>query len=102
MKSDGYIDFEWDSRKAASNAKKHGVAFEEALTVFSDPYARVIDDPDHSDYEERFVIIGLSVKANVLTVCHCLRREGSVIRIISARRATKAESERYWRYYRER
>lgn len=98
MIRDGYIDFDWDSRKAETNERKHGVDFVEASTVFSDPYARIIEDPDHSDYEERFVIIGLSSSARALTVCHCHRESGSVIRIISARRATRGEEGQYWRY----
>lgn len=97
MISDGYIRYEWDPDKAASNERKHGVTFAEASTVFGDPYARVIDDPDHSDDEERFVILGASLRANVLIVCHCYRSGGDSIRIISARKATKTESKAYWR-----
>jgi uncharacterized DUF497 family protein len=97
MISGGYIDFEWDPGKAASNERKHGVTFAEASTVFGDPYARVIDDPDHSDDEERFIILGASTRANVLIVCHCYRSGGDTIRIISARNATKTESKAYWR-----
>lgn len=102
MPTNDYIDFEWDENKASGNKKKHKVTFDEAATVFSDPYARLIDDPDHSDYEDRFVIIGLSMKANVLTVCHCYRSGGNTIRIISARKATKREAETYWRCSNER
>lgn len=102
MEKDGYLDFEWDNNKAASNELKHGATFNEAATVFSDPYARVIDDPDLSGNEERFVIIGLSMRANILTVCHCHRYQGHTIRIISARKATKTESRTYWRYSYER
>lgn len=101
MNSDAYIDFEWDLTKAEANIAKHGVEFEEAATVFGDPYARVVDDPDHSIDEERFIIIGMSLSARVLTVCHCYRGEGDVIRIISARKATKTESKQYWRYCHE-
>ena len=101
MLSEGYIDFEWDPNKAEISVAKHGVTFKEAATVFGDPYARVIDDPDHSLDEERFVIIGLSSRANVLTVCHCLRGKGSIIRIISARKATKNELRQYWRHCHE-
>lgn len=97
MISGGYIDFEWDSGKAASNERKHGVTFVEASTVFGDPYARVIDDPDHSDDEERCIILGASTRANILIVCHCHRGGGDTIRIISARKATKTESKAYWR-----
>lgn len=92
------IDFEWDGNKARANLLKHGVSFEEAATVFDDPCARIIADPDHSLDEERFVIMGLSIKARELVVCHCLRNSGSIVRIISARKATKAETRQYWRY----
>lgn len=92
------MNFEWDESKARTNVLKHGVTFDEACGVFDDPYARVIDDPDHSLEEERFVIIGLSLDAQVLTVCHCHRAQGLTIRIISARKATKNEERQYWRY----
>ncbi|MEE8682890.1 MAG: BrnT family toxin [Coriobacteriaceae bacterium] len=88
--------FEWDQTKAEINAEKHGVTFEEATTVFSDAYALVIDDPDHSEQEDRFVILGLALTAEVLVVCHCWR-DGKRIRIISARKATKREDGQYWR-----
>ena len=94
--------FEWDEKKADGNLRKHGVSFNEALTVFDDPYARILDDPDHSISEERFIIMGLSLKARLLIVCHCQRGNGEAIRIISARKATKTERESYWRFYRER
>ena len=89
--------FEWDERKAESNLLKHGVSFEEAREAFDDCWARVISDPEHSLEEERFVILGLSLRANVLIVCHCYRKKEEVIRIISARKATKRERETYWR-----
>lgn len=93
------FNFEWDPNKARANTIKHGVGFEEAMSVFDDPYARVIADPDHSIDEERFVILGLSMRARELVVCHCLRGPGNeVVRIISARRATKAEARQYWRH----
>ncbi len=95
------ISFEWDPNKAVSNVQKHGVSFEEASTVFADNYARVIADPDHSDDEERFIILGLSRNARVLTVCHCYRSSDEVVRIISARKATKHESSTYWRFCHE-
>ena len=95
------IDFEWDSEKAALNLAKHGVFFEDAMRVFFDPYARVFEDPDHSDTEERFIIVGMDLKARVLTVCHCLREECDIVRIISARKATKTEANEYWRYCHE-
>jgi len=89
------LTFEWDHRKAAANLKKHGIAFEEAQSVFFDERARLIDDPDHSEDEDRFVLLGLSSSLRMLLVCHCYRREGDVIRIISARKATARESKHY-------
>lgn len=89
------IRFEWDSNKNRTNQRKHGISFEEAETVFYDEEALVIDDPDHSEEEDRFVILGLSRKANLLVVCHCCRASETVIRIISARKATKTESSSY-------
>ena len=90
------LRFEWDEDKNRSNLKKHGVSFEEAATVFLDEEGILIPDPDHSDYEERFVLIGTSRKANLLTVVHCLREKETIIRIISARKATKNESRQYY------
>ena len=87
--------FEWDTNKAEINQKKHAIAFEEAKTVFEDPEALVIDDPDHSESEERFIILGFSIRANLLVVCHCYRESESVIRIISARKATVREAKQY-------
>ena len=89
------LTFEWDHRKAAANLKKHGIAFEEAQSVFFDERARLIDDPDHSEDEDRFVLLGFSSSLRMLLVCHCYRREGEVIRIISARQATAGESKHY-------
>ena len=89
------ITFEWDENKNTINKTKHGISFEEAKTVFYDPSALVIDDPDHSDYEDRFIILGLSAKTNLLVVCHCYRNDDETIRIISARKATKSESGQY-------
>lgn len=91
------IHFEWDSKKAGSNLKKHGVSFEEAQTVFDDDCARLIPDPDHSENEDRFVLLGMSCKLNVLVVVHC-ERSDSNIRIISARKATKPETNSYQEY----
>lgn len=93
------LQFEWDERKAESNLSKHGVSFEEAATAFDDVWARLMPDPDHSGDEERFVLLGMSIKARELVVCHCLRGiDRSVVRIISARRATASEEKQYWRY----
>ncbi|MCX7063261.1 MAG: BrnT family toxin [Proteobacteria bacterium] len=89
------LRFEWDGRRAASNAKKHVVTFEEARSVFFDERARLMSDPDHSDDEARFVLLGLSSSLRLLVVCHCHRSKDSVIRIISARRATPQESKFY-------
>jgi len=89
------LRFEWDERKAAANAKKHGVSFDEAKSVFVDEHAKLIDDPDHSEDEERFVLLGLSSALRMLLVCHCYRSEGNVIRIISARKANAKESKSY-------
>lgn len=90
------ITFDWDASKASSNKKKHGVSFEEAKTAFFDENALVIHDPEHSDDEERFVLLGVSTMTRVLVVCHCYRKQDSVIRIISARKATKKESSQYY------
>lgn len=87
--------FEWDDRKNASNRAKHGVSFEEASTVFTDEGALLLDDPDHSLVEERFILLGSSVMARTLVVSHCYRAAKSVIRIISARRANKKERAMY-------
>ena len=95
------LSVRWGPNKNATNIEKHGIAFEEASTVFDDVFARVISDPDHSDNEDRFIILGVSVKANVLIVCHCLRQSGRSIRIISARKATKKEESTYWRHRHE-
>ena len=89
------LRFEWDDRKATANAKKHGVSFEEAKSVFVDERAKLIDDPDHSEDEDRFVLLGLSSALRLLLVCHCYRSEGNVIRITSARKATAKESRSY-------
>ena len=93
----GNIEFAWDRHKARTNLVKHGVSFEEAQTVFLDENARLMDDPDHSEEEERFVLLGYSYKARCLIVCHGYRELDSVIRLISARRATAQEEEVYWR-----
>lgn len=87
--------FEWHDDKDRSNRHKHGVSFEEAISVFYDNNALLISDPDPYDMEERFVLIGLSAKIRVLVVCHCYREPDSVIRIISARKATQAERFKY-------
>ena len=90
-----HIQFEWDENKNIINQKKHKVSFEEAKTVFYDPAALIIHDPDHSEEEERFLIMGLSQTLNVLVVCHCYRENEEIIRIISARKADKDETRKY-------
>ena len=94
----GNIEFAWDRRKARSNLAKHSVSLDEARTVFLDESARLIDDPDHSEDEERFVLLGYSFQARCLIVSHCYRQSGSIIRLISARRAIAQEEEVYWRF----
>ena len=89
------IKFEWDLTKAATNFKRHGVSFEEAQSVFYDEFAVQFFDNDHSPDEERFLLLGMSTGARLLLVCHCEREAGHVIRIISARKATKRESAFY-------
>jgi uncharacterized DUF497 family protein len=92
------IAFAWDPRKARSNSLKHGISFDEAKTVFLDEYARLIDDPDHSHQEERFILLGYSLQARCLVVVHCYSESNEAIRLISARRATAQEEEMYWRF----
>ena len=87
------LRFEWDGRKALTNQVKHGVSFEEAMTVFSDPLARIFDDPDHSVVESREIIIGLSQKQRLLIVC--FTEHSDTVRIFSARKATKIERQDY-------
>ena len=89
------LKFEWDENKNILNQRKHNISFDEAATVFFDDLALVIPDPEHSETEERFIILGMSSRAHLLVVCHCLRESESVIRIISARKATKTESSFY-------
>ena len=89
------IGFDWDESKALLNKRKHGISFEEAVSVFYDEDALEFHDPDHSEEEDRFIMVGLSSKKRTLVVSHCVRA-GSVIRIISARKATKRETKKYW------
>jgi hypothetical protein len=91
------LAFEWDSKKDTANIKKHGVSFEEARTVFYDENALLFFDPDHSDDEDRFILLGLSLKPRVLVVCHCFRESETVVRLISARKADHEEEQEYWR-----
>lgn len=92
------ISFEWDKKKATSNLEKHGISFEEAKTAFWDPNARIIHDPDHSEDEDRFILLGLSEAMNILLVCHCYKESDETIRIISARKASKKEANNYGGY----
>ena len=87
--------FSWDDRKNKTNQKKHGITFDEAQTVFFDENAVEFLDPDHSKNEDRFIMLGLSYRLRILVVCHCLRKDDSEIRIISARKATKKEQKVY-------
>jgi len=89
------LRFVWDSKKNETNRKKHGVSFDEAQTVFFDENAIEFYDPDHSDEEDRFLLLGLSFRLRVLVVCHCYRESQEVIRIISARKATRKERSHY-------
>lgn len=87
--------FEWDEEKANANITKHGISFDEAITVFADECGVLFDDPKHSEFEERLILIGISEKLNLLTVCHCTRNNEQNIRIISARKATANETKTY-------
>ena len=89
------LKFEWDPEKAEANLKKHKIAFEEAVSVFSDERALIIPDPDHSAEENRFVLLGMSWSLRILVVCHCFRKNDQVIRIFSARKASRAEGKQY-------
>ncbi len=90
------IRFEWDKKKDALNKKNHGVSFTEAQTVFADEKGLLLDDPDHSHNEDRFVLLGLSSNLRLLVVPHTYRKNATVIRIISARKATRSEQQQYW------
>lgn len=94
----GNIDFAWDRSNARANLVKHGVSFEEAQRVFLDENARLIDDPDHSEEEDRFLMLVFSVQARCLLVSHCYRQLESVIRLISSRRPTALEEVVYWKF----
>ena len=90
------IRFIWDNSKVSLNKRKHGISFEEAQTVFYDENAIEYFDPDHSEDEDRFIMLGFSFKLRMLVVCYCVRT-GNAIRIISARKATRHEAENYRR-----
>lgn len=91
------LSFDWDPRKDAANRKKHKVSFQEARTAFTDEFGRLMADPDHSDEEDRFLLLGTSIHSRLLVVCHCIR-DGETIRIISARKADKREQKVYQGY----
>ncbi|VAW43435.1 hypothetical protein MNBD_CHLOROFLEXI01-2276 [hydrothermal vent metagenome] len=90
------LEFQWDHEKNRINIKKHGISFDEAKTVFYDEYAIQFFDPEHSEDEDRFLLLGTSFKLKTLVVCHCFRQEETIIRIISARKADKDEKRDYW------
>lgn len=92
------MNFEWDDKKNKTNIKKHGISFQEASTVFFDENAILFDDVVHSKIEERFLLLGLSDRANLCIVVHCYREADEIIRIISARPATKKEIKTYNKY----
>ena len=89
------LHFEWDPEKAKANLDKHGISFEEAVTVFYDESGVEIYDDEHSEWEDRFLLLGLSSEMKLLLVCHCYRSKDAVIRMISARKATKSEVKHY-------
>ena len=90
------LEFEWNKKKEKTNAKKHGVSFDEARTVFYDEQAIQFYDPEHSDEEDRFILLGTSFKLKALVVCHYYREDETKIRIISARKADSEEEQVYW------
>ena len=92
------IHFIWDSVKAISNIKKHGISFDEAKTVFDDENARLIPDHEHSEIEDRFILLGMSCSLKVLVVVHCYKDSEQTIRIISARKSTKNETKQYMEF----
>ncbi len=89
--------FEWDDKKEKTNIKKHGISFDEASTAFYDENAIQFFDPDHSEVEDRFILLGIGFKLRILVVCHCFRKAETVVRVISARKADRGEEKEYWR-----
>ena len=96
MISIGAVKFDWDEDKNAANQRKHGISFEEALTVFFSTPLLVFHDPDHSEDEVRYVVFGFSASTRVLAVVHCESESGKIVRIISARKATRAEQKKFF------
>ena len=92
------MGFTWDEAKAAENLRKHGVSFEEGSTAFADENARLKHDPEHSQQEDRFILLGFSARLRLLIVCHVYRENDAVIRIISTRKATPNERKQYGSY----
>ena len=92
------IAFSWDKRKERENQRKHGISFEEASTAFADENARLKHDPDHSQQEDRFILLGFSAKLRILVVAHAYRADGNQIRIISARKAIRNERRQYGQF----
>ena len=92
------LRFDWDPAKDSANQAKHGISFDEAKTAFFDDFARVIVDPEHSELEERLILLGISIRLNILVVCHCYFEEEHIVRIISARKADPSERAQYAHY----
>ena len=90
-----WIQFEWDRKKASVNKRKHGISFEEAQTAFYDENAILIEDKAHSIDEDRFILLGMSLNPRLLVISHCYRKKEEVVRIISARKASKNETGQY-------
>lgn len=90
----GKVKFEWNDEKNDQNKKKHNVDFREAITIFLNTPIRIFFDPDHSENEDRYVAIGISINSKTLVVVHCESHDGMVVRVISARKATKQEQKR--------
>ena len=95
------FQFEWDPRKESSNREKHGVSFEEAVTAFLDDFAILISDPEHSEDEDRFILLGLSSSLRLLVVIHCYRETKETVRLISARKANRSEQRQYDRRWKQ-
>ena len=91
------LRFKWDKKKEKINIKKHGISFEEANSVFYDEKAIQFFDPDHSEDEGRFILLGISFKLRIMVVCRCFRESETVVRLVSARKADKDEQKEYWR-----
>ena len=92
--------FEWDPKKNRENQRRHKVSFEEAETAFADEHGLLMADPDHSEDEDRFILLGLSARLRLLVVCHTYREEDKVIRLVSARKADRSERAQYNRRWR--